>query len=407
MVVALDSLHRMDEQTLQRYADVIVEAGANVRAGQVVAVSAEPEARALLLACVRSAYRMGAKFVDAVYFDPLAKRIRLEEAAEETLEFVPPWYAQRLLGLGAAHAARIVITPVVPPGILDGVDPVRAGKDALPFLKETFQVINAMTTNWTVVAWPSASWARLVHPGLDADAAVAKLWEELSYMCRLDEDDPVAAWRQRFEELARVAERLTDRRLDAVHFEGPDTDLSVGLLPESTWSGGTLTTVDGVVHGPNIPTEEVASAPDPQRVDGIVRSTKPLDLDGAVVEGLRVRFEGGRAVHIDADVNAEVLRGRVQTDEGASRLGEVALVDRESRVGKARTVFFNTLLDENAASHIALGNAYEFSAPGAADKINRSAIHIDFMIGGDDVSVTGVTRDGGRVPLLVGGAWQI
>ena len=397
----------MDERALRRYADLIVEVGANVQPGQVVAVSADPDARPLVLACARSAYRRGARFVDVAYFDPLAKRIRLEEAAEETLDYVPPWHGERLLALGEAHAARISITPPVPPGILGGVDPARAGKDQLPFLKETFEVINAMTTTWTVAAWPSAAWASAVHPELDAEAAVARLWQELELTCRLDADDPAAAWRDRFAELAGVAGRLTERRFDAVHFGGPGTDLTVGLLPESRWTGGTLETVDGIVHGPNIPTEEVSSAPDPLRVDGTVRSTKPLDVAGSVVEGLRVRFENGRAVEVEADRNADVLRGRIATDEGAARLGEVALVDRESRVGKAGTIFFNTLLDENAASHVALGNAYAFTAPGAEDRINRSAIHVDFMIGGDDVSVTGIGRGGERVPILRSGAWQL
>ena len=161
------------------------------------------------------------------------------------------------------------------------------------------------------------------------------------------------------------------------------------------------------VHAPNIPTEEVSSAPDPARVNGYVRATKPLDVAGSVVKGLRVRFENGRAVEIDADENADVLRGRAATDEGAARLGEVALVDRSGLVGQVDTPFLNTLFDENAASHVALGNAYEFSAPGGEDKINRSAIHIDFMVGGDDVAVTGVTESGERVPVLRGGAWQL
>jgi aminopeptidase len=397
----------VDDKTLQRYADVIVDVGSNVQPGQIVAVSAEPDAAPLVRAIARSAYRKGARFVDPVYFDPLVKRIRLEEAGDDTLDFVPPWYAQRLLGFGEAHAARVSITPIVPPGVLDGVDPERAGRDAMPFLKETFSVINAMTTNWTVVAWPSAAWARLVHPELEEGAAVARLWDELALTCRLDEDDPVAAWRARFDELADASGRLNERRFAAIHFEGPGTDLTVGLLPESTWSGGTLTTADGVVHGPNLPTEEVSSAPDPRRVDGVVRSTKPLDVDGSVVDGLRIRFDAGRAVEVDADANADVLRGRIAADEGAARLGEIALVDRESRVGKAGTVFFNTLLDENAASHLAFGNAYAFSAPGAEERINRSAIHIDFMIGADDVAVTGVTEGGERVPVLRGGSWAL
>jgi len=169
-----------------------------------------------------------------------------------------------------------------------------------------------------------------------------------------------------------------------------------------------MQTVEGVVFAPNLPTEEVATTPDPARVDGVVAATKPLDVSGTVVRGLRVRFEGGRAVEIDADENADVLRRRASVDDGASRLGEVALVDRSGRIGRTATIFFNTLLDENAASHLALGNGYAVGV-GEEDvpRINQSAIHIDFMIGGDDVAVTGVTRDGREVPVLRGGDWQL
>jgi aminopeptidase len=397
----------VDETSLARYADVAVEVGMNLQPGQIVAVTAPPDAAPLVHAVARASYRRGAKFVDAIYFDPDVKRIRLEEAAEETLEFVPSWYGERLLAFRDQHVARCSFAPLVPPGALDGVDPVRAGNDRMPFLKETFAVINAMTTNWTIIGWPSEPWARALHPDLAPAAAVEQLWRDIAFTCRLDTDDPVAALRARFDELRTVAQKLTDHHFDAVHFEGPETDLTIGLLPESIWNGGTITTADGIVHAPNIPTEEVSSAPDPARVDGHVRATKPLDVAGSVVNGLRVRFANGRAVEIDADENADVLRGRVATDEGAARLGEVALVDRAGRVGQVESVFFNTLFDENAASHIALGNAYDFSAPGGEDKINQSAIHIDFMIGGDDVSVTGITRGGERVPLLRGGDWQI
>jgi aminopeptidase len=215
-------------------------------------------------------------------------------------------------------------------------------------------------------------------------------------------------WRERNESLHSAAKRLTERKFDAIRLHGPGTDLTVGLLPTSIWEGGTTTTVDGVEHLPNLPTEEVFTTPDPARADGVVRATKPLDVGGTIVSGLTVRFESGRAVDIQADTGADMLRERAAFDEDASRLGELALVDKEGRIGPLGTVFYNTLLDENAASHIALGNAYEL-AVGDEDvpKINKSAIHIDFMIGGDDVDVTGLTAEGEEVPVLRGGAWQI
>jgi aminopeptidase len=399
----------VDDALLRRYADLIVQVGANVQRGQIVWIVAEPRAAPLVRLVAAAAYARGALFVDPWYFDPWVKRSRLERAAEETLDFVPDWTPGALLGIGERHGVRISITPQVPPGILAGIDPGLAGRDALPAVKENFDVINARTTNWTVVPWPSPEWARLVHPGLGDDAAVAKLWEQLEYVLRLDEPDAAAAWHARLAQLHEAGLRIDAHRFDALRFEGPGTDLTVGLLPTSRFASETpgMQTVDGIVHAPNLPTEEIASAPDPLRVDGIVTATKPLDVSGTVIENLRVRFEGGRAVEIDGD-GAGALRTRTATDDGASRLGEVALVDREGRIGKTGTVFFNTLLDENAASHLALGNAYAISVGDEdRDRINRSSIHIDFMIGSDDVAVTGVTADGVDVPVLRGGVWQI
>jgi aminopeptidase len=403
-----DSLRGVYEHLIDRLAALTVQTGANVQPGQIVAVTAGLEAAALVRAIAEHAYRCGARFVDPVYFDTAVKRIRIEHADADTLEFVPSWWSDRLLQFGEQRCARIMIHPTVQPGALAGLDPARAGKDLLPALKENFSVINARTTNWTVVPFPTPAWAAAAHPDLDPDAALGLLWEEVAHVCRLDEPDPSEAWRERFAALAGAADRLTERGFDALHFEGPGTDLTVGLLPTSHFQGGTATTAEGIVHGPNLPTEEVATTPDPLRTEGVVSATKPLEVAGTTVRGLRVRFEGGRAVELDADENAAVLRERCARDDGASRLGEIALVDREGRIGRLGTVFCATLLDENAASHAAFGNAYA-SMVGEADRgrINESAIHIDFMLGADDVAVTGVTESGERVPVLRGGDWQV
>jgi aminopeptidase len=362
----------------------------------------------IVRAVAERAYGRGARFVDPSYFDPYVKKARLQHAPDDTLEFVPEWYGRRMLQLGDEHAARIIFVPRVSPGILDGVDPRRAGRDQLPDVKERLVIINKRLVNWSILPYPTPPWAEIVYPDLRGDAALERLIGDLVHVCRLDEADPVAAWRERDETLHSVAERLTKRQFDAIRFDGPGTELTVGLFRSSRWEGGSTTTVDGVEHMPNVPTEEVYTTPDPQRADGVVRATKPLDVAGTIIDGLTVRFEGGRAVEIDAESGVDVLRERAEFDDDASRLGELALVDREGRIGPLGTTFYNTLLDENAASHVALGNAYEIGV-GEEDraKVNKSAIHIDFMIGGDDVEVTGITRDGDEVPVLRGGTWQI
>jgi aminopeptidase len=248
-----------------------------------------------------------------------------------------------------------------------------------------------------------------VYPRLEPAAALERLWSEIAHVTRLDEPDPVAAWEVRLEELLRVSRALDELALDRVHFEGPGTDLSVGLLPSSRWLAAKFETADGIVHRPNLPTEEVFTTPDPERVEGVVTSTKPLFTSGTTVTGLKVRFVAGRAVQIDAEQGAEVIRGMIAADEGAARLGEVALVDREGRIGPLGTVFFDTLLDENAASHIALGHGYVAGVADEADveRTNTSVIHTDFMIGSNDVAVTGFLANGDSVPLLRDGRWQI
>jgi aminopeptidase len=339
------------------------------------------------------------------------KRIRIETAAEDSLSWVPPWLGHRMLDLGELDAARIALTPVVPPGLLAGLDPARAGRDRLPGLPETLKTVEDRSIAWTISPFASEAWARMVFPELEPAAAVDALWRDIEHVCRLDEPDPVDAWQRRIREIWEAASRIDDLDLDALRFVGPGTDLTVGLLPSSRFAkeGGRTTTRTGIHHVPNLPTEELFTTPDPERTQGVVSSTKPLDIGGSLVTGLRIRFERGRAVEIEAEANAETLRERCATDEGASRLGEVALVDGKGRIGRLGRTFFNTLLDENSASHLALGDAYSHPIADPVDlpRINESEIHVDFMIGSDDVVVSGVTRAGVELPLLVGGAWQI
>ncbi len=266
-----------------------------------------------------------------------------------------------------------------------------------------------MTTNWNIVPAPTPDWAETVFPDLEPEEAYQRLWEQVAHICRLDADDPGAAWTARIAELKTNAGGLNDRGFDAIRLHGPGTDLTVGLLPSARWQAGDIETVDGLHHFPNLPTEETFTTPDPDRVDGYVSATMPLELAGSVISGIRVEFSGGRAVAIDADRGAEALRAAASSDAGAARLGELALVDGAGRIGPLETVFFDTLIDENAASHIALGGGYDHPVADAGEKkrINKSRVHIDFMIGSPKLAVDGITRDGDAVPVLREGAWQL
>ena len=328
------------------------------------------------------------------------KRERLLHGDPETFSYIPPWMIDRMRHLSDEHGARITLSGPHAPHALDDVPPERSGRDLLPYLPDTGKIVNLRTTNWCVGPAPTAAWAEQVYPDAEPDEALDRLWDAVAHICRLDEDDPVAAWKERMASLIHAAASLSERRFDAIRLHGPGTDLTIGLFASSVWLGAEFTTVDGLAHYPNLPSEEIFTTPDPLRADGYVSATLPLELFGTIIRGLRVEFEGGRVVKIDADENAETLRAAVTKDDGATRLGELALVDGGGRIGPLRTVFFDTLLDENAASHIALGSAYQLAVGDAADKarINQSSIHIDFMIGSPELDVDGITAAASTCP---------
>lgn len=397
------------EEQIQRLADLAVNVGANVQPGQIVAVSCSPGKEALTRAVAVEAYKAGAKFVDVGWYDPWVKRARIEHAPDDSLEYVPSWYGARALGLGDARAARIAFSGPVAPGLLADLDPVRAGRDKLPSVKENSKVLSEGTTNWTVVPGPDDVWAELVYPDLEADEALARLWDDVLHILRLDEADPAAAWETRKDELVGSATRLSEHGFDALHYEGPGTDLTIGMLPGHRWLSGGMETVGGVFHMANLPTEETFTSPDPARADGVVTSTKPLVLrDGTVVNDLVVHFEGGRVRDLEASSAQDTLRTIIAADDGAARLGECALVDASGRIGPLDTVFYDTLLDENAASHLAVGTGFPETVPAdVRERVNESEIHIDFMIGSPELTITGITSSGDRTPVLAGGRWQL
>ena len=390
-----------------RLADLAVH-GANVQPDQIVMVSAELGQEELARAVAASAYARRAKFVDVVYFDPHLKRARVQNADPETLDYVPGWYGERMLTHAEGHGARIALSGPIEPNLMDDLDKTLVGKDRLPWLKETSKVVGDRSTNWTIVPCPNDNWAALVYPDLPAEEARETLWRSVEHVLRLDEPDPAAAWEERMAVLNTSAARLAEQKFDAIELRGPGTELSVGMLPTHTWWAADFSTAEGLRHFPNLPTEEVFTTPDPARTSGHVTSTKPLVLrDGTIIRGLRVAFENGVAIMIDADENADALRSQLTIDDGALRLGELALVDRQGRIGPLDTVFYDTLLDENAASHIALGSGFPFLVEGDdVDRVNSSGTHVDFMIGSPEVDVDGVTATGERVPVLRGGDWQ-
>ncbi|MGH3026754.1 MAG: aminopeptidase, partial [Gaiellaceae bacterium] len=318
---------------------------------------------------------------------------------------------ERLRSLGENGGAICAITGNPEPELFADLDGERVGKSRMREVAEESLKLTDGLCNWTIISFPTAGWAEAVFGEPD----VERLWAAVAAAVRLDEPDPVAAWHEHIERLQQRAQSLNDRGFDHLRYRGPGTDLTIGLHPESVWQTA-LDTSQGIDHVANMPTEEVFTTPDARRTEGTVRSTLPLQIDGNIVRELEVRFESGRAVELHAASGEDVMRTHIATDDGAARLGEVALVDGESRVGQTGLVFYDTLFDENASSHIALGTSIVQAVPWApelpveeryARGVNHSSIHTDFMIGSNELEVDGVTGDGESVPLLRGGDWVL
>ncbi|PIE07657.1 MAG: aminopeptidase [Rhodobacterales bacterium] len=402
------------DSQLDRLATLAVGFGLGLKPGQELIMTADIGARPLANRITEAAYAAGASNVVTLYSDDAAVLAKFTHGTEAALDAAPGWLFDAAAGALMNGAARLAIAGDTP-GLLAGQDPARvarannaravAGK---PFL----DAITSGKVNWSIVPFVTEGWAHQVFPGLTRGVAAERLWEHVFEALRLDRPgDPVAAWEAHFAELARRRDALNAARFDALHFEGGGTDLTVGLARGHRWVGGGNTLPDGTAYAPNLPTEEVFTMPDRSRTEGRAVFTKPAVIGGSIVEGLEVTFEAGRAVRIEAEKNAEVARNHFATDEGASRLGEVALVPESSPIARSGVLFFNTLFDENAACHIAFGNAYAMNLDPGADRtaagMNQSRIHHDCMIGSPEIRVTGVTAAGARVPVMEQGEFVI
>jgi aminopeptidase len=391
------------DERLERYAELAVRVGANVQEGQIVFLNLILEHAPLARAMTRAAYRAGARYVDVRYNDNHVRKAMIELGPDEALTHTPEWV--KTYGHAMEGQALIGTSGDPEPELLADLDGERVGRARqVAFAEIIREQMVDRSVNWTGVAYPNEGWAEKVFGEPD----VERLWEAVAFCTRLDEPDPVRAWRDHMARLERRAAALTERGFDAIHYSGPGTDLTVGLLPNARWMSALFRTRDGIEYVPNMPTEEIFTTPDARRAEGTIRSSRPLALAGDVIEGLQLTVRDGKIVDVQAEKGAAVVRGQLEIDDRAAYFGELALVDGTSRVGQTNLTFYDTLYDENATCHI----AYGFGVPEVFDGdpgegMNVSAVHTDFMVGGPELAVDGVTKDGERVPILREEKWRL
>jgi aminopeptidase len=407
---------RTHEQNLDKLAEVAVRVGLGLKAGQELVMTASLDSVALARRITEHAYRAGASLVTTLYVDDEATLARYRFAPDASFDHAAKWLYD---GMGAAFksgAARLAIAGANP-SLLSNEDPDkvgRANRAVSAAYRPALELITRHEINWTIVASATPAWAAAMFPDETPDSAMSKLWEAIFKTTRINLDDPVGAWKKHDAELHKRAAQLNEKRYAALRYRGPGTDFRLGLSDGHLWLGGGTTAGNGNYCIPNMPTEEVFTTPHKDRADGTVTATKPLSHQGTMIEGIRVKFEGGRIVEAHASRGEEVLQKLIDTDDGARRLGEVALVPHSSPIASSGMLFFNTLFDENAASHIALGQAYSSCLEGgdkltpeglAARGANDSLIHVDWMIGSGQLDIDGETATGASEPLMRQGEW--
>ena len=406
--------HEFD-QMLAKYADVTVNIGLNLRKGQSLSIRGILEDAPFIRKVVESAYKAGAKYVDVLWTDEKVTRLFFEYANAENIELIPDWLLPRFEEYDQRGDATLAVFST-DPNLLDGIDPDLIAKNRKARAQKLGEPLRKYENlaNWCVVSTATPSWAKMVFPELPVEEAQNKLWDAIFNACRIDVSDPVSAWETHINRLVKYKDYLNAKSYASLHYKGPGTDLTVGLPKNQVWSGAQETFKNGITCTPNLPTEEVFTAPHKDKADGVVSASLPLILSGILIEEFTLTFQNGRVVKVTAQKGEEDLRKLIETDENAGRLGEVALVPHSSPISQRGHLFYNTLFDENAASHIALGNAYRSSIQGGEDMTeeefaanggNKSLIHTDFMIGSSQLDIDGITEDGRREPVMRQGEW--
>ncbi|BCB03879.1 aminopeptidase [Bacillus sp. KH172YL63] len=404
------------EKNLERYADLIVQVGLNLQKDQELLISAPVTSYEFVRLITNKAYEAGAKYVLTDFHDEELKKIRLEKSSEEGLKAFPEWKAKGYIEMAENNVALLNLA-APNPSLLRDTDPARAAilnKTSASAMKDFSAYIGGGKISWLIAAIPTVEWAQTIFPELDDQEAVEKLWENIFYTTRTDQENPVELWTAHIDHLNKNAARLNNGEYKKLHYKGPGTDLTIEFRPETKWISAQFTNDKGTPFVPNLPTEEVFTIPDKYGVNGVVSSTKPLNYSGTLIKNFSLTFKEGKVVDFTAEEGYETLKNLLETDEGASYLGEVALVPHDSPISNTNIIFNNTLFDENASCHIALGRALTVCVEGGKEMtsdqlkevgFNESMVHVDFMIGSDQLDIDGEKADGSIEPIFKSGDW--